>query len=456
MQPLAATLANATLANATAATAECALPYEAGRLPLLLLYSAVLVVGLPANLLTALLTWRQVRRKNVLAVYLCGLSLCDLGYLGTLPLWADYVSRGHHWRWSSVTCRLTGFVFFTNMYVSVFLLCCISCDRYVAVRYSLEARGLRRQRVARRVALAIVAVVALGHAPVFIMPEGEAAEGERRCFEPAGASATVAALSFARFAVGFLAPLAVLVASNCGVLAGVRRSTGLQRSQKERVRRLAVAVVVLFLLCFGPYHMVLLARGLAFHLLPVAAADGATCQMDHHLYTPYSISLALATVNSAANPVLYVLSSHNIRRELRRGLARACSRAQGRPSSSSSHNHNHNQSQDRDRNQNQIQKKKQEQDKDQIQIQNQNQSQIQNQIQILNQDQSQEQSLIQNQDHIQDQNENQRNSCEKHTVMETEGPRRGKALVLAPVPSPVPAQVPAPVTAELISTITLA
>lgn len=405
MQPLAATPANATPANGTAAAAECTLPYEEGRLPLLLLYSAVLAVGLPANLLTALLTWRQVRRKNVLAVYLCALSLCDLGYLGTLPLWADYVSRGHRWRWSSAACRLTGFVFFTNMYVSVFLLCCVSCDRYVAVRYSLEARGLRRQRVARRVALAIVAVVALGHAPVFVMPEGEAAEGEGRCFEPAGASATVAALSFARFAVGFLAPLAVLVASNCGVLAGVRRSTGLQRSQKERVRRLAVAVVALFLLCFGPYHLVLLARGLAFHL-PVAAADGATCPMDRRLYTPYNISLALATVNSAANPVLYVLSSHNIRRELRRGLARVCSRARGRPGSSSSHNHN--QSQDRDRNQNRIRKKKGEQNKEQSLIQDQNQSQIQ----ILNQDQIQ--------------NNNQ----------------------VAPVPAPVPA--------ELISTITLA
>lgn len=430
MQQLATTFP-VTLANTTAG--KCTLPYEAGRLPLLLLYSVVLVVGLPANLLTALLTWRQVRRKNVLAVYLCGLSLCDLGYLGTLPLWADYVSRGHRWRWSSAACRLTGFIFFTNMYISVFLLCCVSCDRYVAVRYSLEGRGLRRQRVARRVALAIVAVVALGHAPVFAMPEGEAAAGERRCFEPVAASTTVNALNFARFVVGFLVPLAVLVASNRGVLAGVRHSTGLQQRQKRRVQRLAVAVVTLFLFCFGPYHLVLLARGLAFHLLPAVAEDGAACLMERCFYTPYSVSLALATVNSAANPVLYVLSSHNIRRELRRGLARACNWAQGRSSSSSSHNQNRNQDQDWDRNQNRIKKNKQNQDqrKIQSQIQEFNQYQVQTQSQILNQKQTQIQNNTQNQDQIQNQNqhheqiqdENHRNCCKIQVVMELDESR---------------------------------
>lgn len=452
MQQLATTLPM-TLANTTAGMAECTPPYEAGRLPLLLLYSAVLVVGLPANLLTALLTWRQVQRKNVLAVYLCGLSLCDLGYLGTLPLWADYVSSGHRWRWSSAACRLTGFIFFTNMYISVFLLCCVSCDRYVAVRYSLEGRGLRRQRVARRVALAIVAVVALGHAPVFVMPEGEAAAGEHRCFEPAGASATVTALSFARFAIGFLLPLAVLVVSNRGVLAGVRRSTGLQQRQKERVQRLAIAVVTLFLFCFGPYHLVLLARALAFQLLPAVAANSTTCFVEHCLYTPYTVSLALATVNSAANPVLYVLSSHNIRRELRRGLARACRWAQGRSSSSSSNNQN--QEQGWDRNQNKV-KKKEEQNQDQIkiqsQIQNLNQDQIQSHIQIPNQNQNQIQnhnidqgqiqiqSQNQNQNHVQNhyqiKDENHRNSCKIHVVELDESRASAPAEVISTITLP--------------------
>ena len=310
----------------------CELPYDAGRVPLVLLYSAVLVVGLPANLLTLHLTWLQVSRNNVLGVYLWSLSLCDLTYLLTLPLWAHYVSRGHAWPWSSATCKLTGYIFFNNMYISIFLLCCISCDRYVAVVYSVESRGLRRQRLAALVALAIVLLVAVGHLPVFSMSEGDAAEGDRRCFEPSPTSPTVMGFNYARFTVGFFIPLMLLMATNRGILVNVQRSTGLRREQKARVRWLAWAVVLLFLVCFAPYHLILLVRAVAFHF---TQPQDATCLFEEAMYTPYTISLGLSTVNSAINPILYVLSSENIRKELSRGLVQVCDRARLRPRSSS-------------------------------------------------------------------------------------------------------------------------
>ncbi|XP_022614672.1 probable G-protein coupled receptor 132 [Seriola dumerili] len=312
----------------------CEHPYDDGRLPLVLLYSVVLFVGLPANLLTVYLTWLQVRRKNVLGVYLWSLSLCDLTYLLTLPLWADYVSRGHLWPWSSAACKLTGYIFFNNMYISIFLLCCISCDRYLAVVYSVEARGLRRQRIAGLIALVIVLVVAVGHVPVFTMREGDAGEGNRRCFEPIQ-SRVVTGFNYGRFMVGFLIPLLLLVVTNHGIMVNVQRSTGLRREQKERVCWLAAAVVALFLVCFAPYHLILLARAIMFHFY--SPEDGA-CQIEKLMYTPYTISLGLSTVNSAINPILYVLSSDNIRKELSRGLAQVCDRAHLRPRSDSSQN----------------------------------------------------------------------------------------------------------------------
>ncbi|XP_031171008.1 probable G-protein coupled receptor 132b [Sander lucioperca] len=312
---------------------QCELPYEDGRLPLVLLYSGVLAVGVPANLLTVYLTWLQVSRNNVLGVYLWSLSLCDLTYLCTLPLWAHYVNTGHSWLWGPVACKVTGYIFFTNMYVSIFLLCCISCDRYVAIAYSVESRGLRRQRLAVLITLAIVLVVAVGHVPVFTMKEGDAG-GKGRCFEPNQSSATVTGFYYARVVIGFLLPLLLLVASNRGILANVQRSTGLRREQKQRVRWLAAAVVVLFLVCFAPYHAILLVRAILFHF-PVL---GAGCVLEGIMYTLYTISLGLSTVNSAVNPILYVLSSDNIRKELRQGLAKLCSRAQSWQRSDNSQN----------------------------------------------------------------------------------------------------------------------
>ncbi|XP_065820002.1 probable G-protein coupled receptor 132b isoform X2 [Labrus bergylta] len=314
---------------------SCQKPFDDGRLPLMLLYSGVLAVGLPANFLTLYLTWLQVRRSNVLGVYLWSLSLCDLTYLCTLPLWTLYVSAGHVWPWSSVACKLTGYIFFTNMYISIFLLCCVSCDRYVAVVYSVESRGLRCRRHAFLIVVTMVLLVAVGHVPVFTMREGEATQGQRRCFEPSQSSATVTGFNYARFVVGFLIPLLVLVATNRGILVNVQSSTGLRREQKERVRWLAMAVVFLFLVCFAPYHLILLVRAILFHF---PRLEDGTCLFETTVYTPYTISLGLSTVNSAVNPILYVLSSDNIRKELRRGLAGLCDRAHLRTRSDSSQN----------------------------------------------------------------------------------------------------------------------
>ncbi|KAM4712823.1 putative G-protein coupled receptor 132b isoform 1-T2 [Anableps anableps] len=299
---------------------NCEKPYEEDRLPLLVLYIVVLVVGLPANLLTLFLTWQQVCRKNVLGVYLWSLSLCDLTYLFTLPLWADYVNRGHIWQWSTAACKLTGYIFFTNMYISIFLLCCISCDRYWAVAYSLESRGQRRLCHAVIITVVIVLVVAIGHTAVFTMREGDA-QDSKRCFEPSQDSVKVMGFSYARFVIGFLLPLLLLVVMNRCVLVNVQRSTGLQSSQKRRVRRLAVAVVLLFLICFGPYHLILLIRAI---ITQFPHLKDTSCLFEKTMYTPYTISLGLSTINSAVNPILYVLSSNNIRKECRRVLTQIC------------------------------------------------------------------------------------------------------------------------------------
>ncbi|XP_071007668.1 probable G-protein coupled receptor 132 isoform X1 [Oncorhynchus clarkii lewisi] len=312
----------------------CTPNYEEDRVPLVVLYSVVLVIGLPANIVTVYLTFLQVRRKNVLGIYLLSLSVCDLMYLCTLPMWANYVNAGHQWRWSSMACKVTGYFFFNNMYISIFLLCCVSSDRYVAVVYAVESRGLRRQRLAVAVTVAIVLVVFVGHVPVFTMPEGDAAEGQRRCFEPGKGTSTVTGFNYARFIIGFLFPLVVLVVTNRAILANVQASTGLRQCQKERVRYLAFAVVVLFLVCFAPYHVILLLRAVTFHF-----PELQNCHFQESLYTPYTISLGLSTFNSAINPILYVLSSDNIRKELRRGIAGLRGRATLRSRSTDSSQH---------------------------------------------------------------------------------------------------------------------
>ncbi|XP_051723623.1 probable G-protein coupled receptor 132 [Ctenopharyngodon idella] len=288
---------------------------EENPLPLVALYSIVVTVGLPANLITVILTFLEVCRKNVLGIYLFSLSVCDLMYLGTLPLWAIYINRGHHWEWGSLACKVTGYVFFNNMYISIFLMCCISMDRFVGVVYAVESRGVRKMRHAVIITVVIVVVVAVGHLPVFIMKEGNSEKMEdKRCFEPSNPSDVVTGLNYARFFIGFFIPLCILIVTNLAILVNVQASTGLKLRTKVKVRNLAMAVVLFFLICFTPYHVILLLRAISYHF------SKEKCDFERSVYAPYTISLGLSTINSALNPVFYVLTSNSAHTRIHKGL----------------------------------------------------------------------------------------------------------------------------------------
>lgn len=99
--------------------------------------SAFLSVSLP-------LLCVQVRQRNELGVYLINLSVADLLYISTLPLWIDYFLQRDDWIHGQESCKLFGFIFYTNIYVSIAFLCCISLDRFLAVAYPLRFAKVRR------------------------------------------------------------------------------------------------------------------------------------------------------------------------------------------------------------------------------------------------------------------------------------------------------------------------
>lgn len=283
---------------------------------LVVVYSAVCVLGLPANCLTAGLTLLQALRGSVLAVYLFCLALCELLYTSTLPLWVIYVQNRHCWDLGPWACRVTAYIFFCNLYVSILFLCCISCDRYVAVAYALESHGRRRRRTAVLVSASVFLLVGLVHYPVFAM------QNRHNCFETSPMNSTVATYFYLRFTVGFALPLAIIAFTNHRIFRGIKRSTGLGAAQKARVRRTVIAVVVIFLACFAPYHLVLLAKAAAFSYY--RGKEGPMCAFESQMYTASMVFLCLSTVNSVADPIIYVLATDNSRQE----VSRICSRWQ--------------------------------------------------------------------------------------------------------------------------------
>nr|XP_008100994.1 PREDICTED: probable G-protein coupled receptor 132 [Anolis carolinensis]XP_016854707.1 PREDICTED: probable G-protein coupled receptor 132 [Anolis carolinensis]XP_016854730.1 PREDICTED: probable G-protein coupled receptor 132 [Anolis carolinensis] len=282
------------------------MPYEDSRQLLVVVYSVIFAVGLPTNFLTAILTIMQIRRKNITAVYLLGLSLCELMYLSTLPLWIIYVQNDHKWTMGMQSCHVTGYIFFCNIYISILLLCCISADRYVAVVQALESRGkwYRSQTTATVITVALFTMVAVIYCPVFFVDKSTT------CFE-SPFNPQLAYYNVSRFFVGFIAPLLLLSFMNYKIFQSIKTSCSLSPLQKAKVKRLAIAVIVIFLICFAPYHCILLIRAIFYLLYP-----NENCGFEKKSYTTSVVFLCFSTANAAADPFIYVLASENARKEI--------------------------------------------------------------------------------------------------------------------------------------------
>ncbi|XP_009071625.1 PREDICTED: probable G-protein coupled receptor 132 [Acanthisitta chloris] len=289
------------------------IPYEDSQTLLVTVYSIVFAIGLPANCLTSLLTFVQIQRHRVIAIYIFALSLCELMYLGTLPLWIVYVRNKHNWTMDEKLCKVTGFVFFCNIYFSILLLCCISMDRYVALVYPLECRGRRGQKKAILIVCCLFAVVSASHIPVFYIEEK--CGNVTTCFETVPLNKTLASLSFARFLIGFAIPFAILIFTNYKIFQITKTSSSFTHRQKAKVKYLAIAIIVIFLICFAPYHVVLIIRAI-YYLLN----QDCPCPFEKKIYSIFTVFLCLGTANGVADPIIYVLVSENVRRDWYRSM----------------------------------------------------------------------------------------------------------------------------------------
>lgn len=315
--------ANDTPASFIAANiSRCGVDFHIGQQLVAGLYGTVFLLGLATNGLTLWPLLRQVRLGNILATYLLSLMASDLLYLVTLPLWMVYILSGHEWTFSSPVCHVAGFLFYSNMYISTMLLCAISLERYLAVAHPLRALGLRRRSSAFTVCASVALLVFLFHLSVLLLSEDMQSVS---CYDSYPLQPGVAMFNYFRVAAGFVLPLFILGVSYLKIVQGVRASETLLDWQKAKVKRLALSVISIFLLCFAPYHLLLLLRSVATSLLDFSSL----CTFEQQLRLPFSLSLAMSSFNSALDPVLYALGSDGIKKELKRAFGRGQGSLQG-------------------------------------------------------------------------------------------------------------------------------
>ncbi|XP_069799595.1 ovarian cancer G-protein coupled receptor 1-like [Dendropsophus ebraccatus] len=291
-------------------TVSCPFPdkYEAILFPII--YSSVFIVGLLGNLTAIAVIVQLIKKKNILGVYLANLCASDLMYIFTLPVWIVYTAK-EDWVFGTLTCKIVGFFFNSNLYTTIAFLSCIALDRFIATVFPLRSRIIRSMKKAM-IACVVVWILILGSHSYFLSRNDlfTSSQNVELCYEKYPMEQWMAHLNYFRIFVVFLIPLVLLVFSYCSIIRAIHRASGLDMDQRRKITRLLLSMTTIFIVCYLPYHVVLFIRSY------VSDLNFCNCEIEKQVRPAYRISFALTSLSSALDPFINIFVSEGVKRDL--------------------------------------------------------------------------------------------------------------------------------------------
>lgn len=268
-------------------------------------YSLFFIVGFPANCLSLYVAWMLMRNGNNMAVYLVTLSISDLLYIITLPVWIELAK---HSSMDGGLCSFVAVIMCNSFYVGSGLLCCISADRYLAVVYPLHFHWVREVQTAVIVSFAVWILEAVTHL-ILLDHRGalQAFSSKYLCEDPAPMTQEDANLALIRFSLGFIVPVVIMTFCFQQIMQSLKQSTSILKEERRKVGMLLLFLLLTYIVAFVPYQTVMLLR---------AILEPTDCIWAVRLKDPYLVTVTTTTINSVLDPILYSLISESAHNEV--------------------------------------------------------------------------------------------------------------------------------------------
>ncbi|XP_037618324.1 C-X-C chemokine receptor type 1-like [Sebastes umbrosus] len=292
-------------------------------LTLCLILIAIFLLAIPGNLLVGWVIGTSRQALTPSDVYLLHLTIADGLMALTIPFSAVAVVEG--WIFGDFMCKILSLVFEANFYTSILFLASISVDRYLVIVRASESLQSRQRMCSR---LMCAAVWALGWAlalPALFRDATKPDQDSDRmsCIETFDIGSSTSwrnATRGFRHIFGFLLPLIVMVGCYSVTVGRLLRSRGFR---KHRAMKVIIAVVIVFLLCWTPYHITLIVDTiLRANLIPF------DCALRRAVNKALVITNVLALFHSCINPFLYAFVGEKFRNKMMQLLQK---KAHGHP-----------------------------------------------------------------------------------------------------------------------------
>ncbi|KAG2465291.1 G-protein coupled receptor 20-like [Polypterus senegalus] len=257
---------------------------------LLIINASMFVVGILLNSLALYVFCFRTKPKTTSVIYTINLAVTDLLVGFSLPTRVImYYSGGE-----CLTCSFVHiFSYFVNMYCSILFLTCICVDRYLAIVQVEASRKWRNPNYAKGICIfiwlfAIVVTYSILTTAIKY------------------ASCCLSKL-FALTVFEFFLPLIIIVVFTVRIMCALASPNLMQQSRERRKRavQLLITVLVIFMICFTPFHV----RQVLVYAYP---------NLPHHIsLIVYHITVTLSSLNSCLDPIVYCFITNNFQSTMR-------------------------------------------------------------------------------------------------------------------------------------------
>jgi len=268
-------------------------------------YSLIFIVGLVGNITSISIYLTKLRPLKSSNIIMINLALTDLLYVLTMPFLVYYYSNGDSWELGDSMCRFVRFGFHFHLYASILFLTCHAVFRYVVVSQPLRSAEVQERVWGIAACSSVWVITAAVTTP---MIRFFSLDNETHCLDFASIDPDmVREYSWMLTAFGFLLPLVVVFICYIGIMKQLARGPNTTSPCRMRARRVVVLILVVFVICFLPYHIM--------RVLRIETQRNYTTPCTKRIvHAAYIISRPLAGINTFFNLALYTLSGNKFRR----------------------------------------------------------------------------------------------------------------------------------------------
>ncbi|XP_008433390.1 leukotriene B4 receptor 1 [Poecilia reticulata] len=264
------------------------------------------LLGFPGNMFVVWSVLCRVKKRSVTCLLVLNLALADGFVLLSAPLFIRFLTAVRGWEFGSAACKLVHYLSSVNMYVSIYLICLMSMDRWLAVTRPFVSQ---RMRTKRSLLVLLFGVWVLAFLLSLPMPFYRSIIKKHKnnitvniCMPYHWGSVGHPVFQYLfETVMGCLVPFSLISTCYSSVICRLQSAKFQRRGQGSR---LILLIIITFAIFWLPYHTV--------NIVEVACLlknekTGKDC-------TPSARStvVAFAYFSSAVNPILYVFagSSH--------------------------------------------------------------------------------------------------------------------------------------------------